>query len=152
MHYNPFTLSFIKEWAFLEPRFRQFYFQENLNRMRLSLYLAIFMYAVFDVLDAVIAPEQKIIFWIIRYAIVIPVTLVVAIWSFHPGYKGIEVAEKIRNRIPGIPVILCTGYNQDITPGRMKQAGICAFLMKPVPKTRLTKDGPGQVLDGASNV
>ncbi len=65
-----------------------------------------------------------------------------------PGYNGIDVAEKIRHRIPGIPVILCTGYNQDITPDRMKQAGISAFLIKPVLRNLLVKT-VRQVLDGA---
>ena len=67
--------------------------------MRLTLYLAIFMYAIFGVLDAVIAPEQKMIFWIIRYAFVIPATLVVTIWSFQPGFQKVSM-----------PVLMVLGF------------------------------------------
>lgn len=33
---------------------------------------------------------------------------------------------------PDIPVLLCTGYNEDLTDGKAKTLGIKAVLMKPV--------------------
>ena len=87
MHYNPFTLVFTKNWAHLEPEFKEFYYEETLVRIRFALFVAMFFYGLFGILDALIAPEQKVIFWIIRYVFIIPATAGVLIFSFHPAFK-----------------------------------------------------------------
>ena len=48
-----------------------------------------------------------------------------------PGLKGNELAEKILALRPDIPVILCTGFSNKVTPEKAKEMGISDFIMKP---------------------
>ncbi len=56
-----------------------------------------------------------------------------------PGMNGVELAEKILSVSPSIPVILCTGYNEEHTIEKALQTGIRAFLMKPYTSAELSK-------------
>ena len=87
MPFNPLTLAFARQWADLEPGFLDYYFKESLIRMRIAILAAIFFYALFGILDAVMVPEKRLIFWGIRYFVVIPVALLVLFLSFRPGFK-----------------------------------------------------------------
>lgn len=49
-----------------------------------------------------------------------------------PNMTGIELAEKIIAIRPGIPVILYSGYNKEVTPEKVKSLGIREYLVKPV--------------------
>jgi CheY-like chemotaxis protein len=49
-----------------------------------------------------------------------------------PNMTGEKLAGKILEIRPDIPVILCTGYSEQITEQRAKEMGIRAFLMKPL--------------------
>jgi CheY-like chemotaxis protein len=42
------------------------------------------------------------------------------------------LARELMEIRPNLPVIICTGYSQTIDQKRAKQAGIKAFVMKPV--------------------
>ena len=48
-----------------------------------------------------------------------------------PHFLGAELAKEILKLRPNIPVILCTGYSEAITPEKAKAAGIRALIMKP---------------------
>ncbi|WDP91920.1 MAG: response regulator [Desulfobacter sp.] len=87
MPFNPFTLAFARQWADLEPGFLDFHFKESLGRIRLAILAAVFFYAVFGILDHVMVPDKKLVFWSIRYLAVIPFALVVLFLSFRPGFK-----------------------------------------------------------------
>ncbi len=87
MTYNFFTLSFTGEWEHLEPEFIKSHFRESIVWVRIALVIAIFFYTIFGILDAIIAPDQKNIFWIIRYAVFCPAATLVLLWTFHPGYE-----------------------------------------------------------------
>ena len=54
-----------------------------------------------------------------------------------PGMTGIELAKKILERRPDIPIILCTGFSEMINEEQAEALGIKAYLMKPVLKSRL---------------
>jgi CheY-like chemotaxis protein len=54
-----------------------------------------------------------------------------------PKMSGIELAKKILERRPDIPVILCTGFSEMINEEKAKSLGIKAYLMKPVLKSKL---------------
>ena len=56
-----------------------------------------------------------------------------------PQMSGMELAEEIRLNWPDKPVILCTGWNQQVTYEQMKEAGIRAIVSKPT-----TMDGLAQ--------
>ncbi len=49
-----------------------------------------------------------------------------------PGMTGIELAGKILSLKPDMPVILCSGFSDDISMERIREAGIREFLLKPV--------------------
>jgi len=54
-----------------------------------------------------------------------------------PQMTGDELAQKLLDIKPGIPVILCTGFNEDITEEKALAMGIQKFVMKPVIKNEL---------------
>ncbi|MCI5168017.1 MAG: response regulator [Candidatus Electrothrix sp. GM3_4] len=54
-----------------------------------------------------------------------------------PNMTGIELAKKILEQRPEIPVILCTGFSEMINEDKAKSLGIKAYLMKPVLKSKL---------------
>ena len=49
-----------------------------------------------------------------------------------PGMSGIEVAERIKATRPWLPVVIVTGYGSDENQAKAKQAGVSAFLHKPL--------------------
>ncbi|MCI5220321.1 MAG: response regulator, partial [Candidatus Electrothrix sp. LOE2] len=54
-----------------------------------------------------------------------------------PGMTGIELAKKILEQRPDIPIILCTGFSEMINEEKAQALGIKGYLMKPVLKSRL---------------
>ncbi|MEE9497207.1 MAG: ATP-binding protein [Desulfobacterales bacterium] len=54
-----------------------------------------------------------------------------------PHMTGDELAQKLLDIKPDIPVILCTGFNEDITEEKALSMGIQKFVMKPVIKNDL---------------
>ena len=48
-----------------------------------------------------------------------------------PDMTGLDLAKKLLKVRKDIPIILCTGYNKDISPDKAKKAGIKEFLLKP---------------------
>jgi len=87
MRYNFLTLAFNGKWKYLETQFLEFHFKESLTRIRIAILIAAFFYSIFGILDAVIAPDQKVLFWIIRYAIVSPFALWIFWFSFQPVFR-----------------------------------------------------------------
>lgn len=49
-----------------------------------------------------------------------------------PKMTGLELAEAILAIRPEIPVILCSGYSEMISEGKLEQTGVREFIMKPV--------------------
>jgi PAS domain S-box-containing protein len=49
-----------------------------------------------------------------------------------PEMTGLELSRGISAIRPGIPIILCTGYNNKITDETVKEAGISKILLKPI--------------------
>jgi len=52
---------------------------------------------------------------------------------------GFDMAKRLMKLRPEIPVILCSGYNEEVTDQNIKDAGIRAYLMKPMTKAALSK-------------
>jgi signal transduction histidine kinase/ActR/RegA family two-component response regulator len=89
MRLNRGTLAFTGPCAKLESAFLEQYAQTSLKQLRLTLLLAIALYAVFGVLDYVVAPERIGRFWFIRFAIVCPSILVVMLSTLSTDFKNI---------------------------------------------------------------
>ena len=54
-----------------------------------------------------------------------------------PKMTGAELATKIMEIRPDIPIILCTGFSEVITEEQAKSLGIRAFVFKPISKKEL---------------
>ncbi len=54
-----------------------------------------------------------------------------------PEMTGADLAHRIREERPDIPIILCTGFSELITSERLKNLGISEVLMKPFDKKQL---------------
>ena len=48
-----------------------------------------------------------------------------------PQMTGADLAQAIQQIRPGMPVILCTGFSENITPERANLLGLCSVVMKP---------------------
>jgi signal transduction histidine kinase/ActR/RegA family two-component response regulator len=89
MTLNRATMAFTGPCAELEPPFLEQYAQTSLKQLRLTLLLALVLYAAFGGLDYVVAPELVPRFWFIRYAIVCPCILVVMLSTLSTNFKTI---------------------------------------------------------------
>jgi CheY-like chemotaxis protein len=49
-----------------------------------------------------------------------------------PKMTGDEFLKRVMELAPGIPTVICTGYNERIDESRATELGIQRFLMKPV--------------------
>ncbi|RJQ68924.1 MAG: PAS domain S-box protein [Desulfobacteraceae bacterium] len=56
-----------------------------------------------------------------------------------PEMTGDDLAEQILRLRPGLPIILCTGYSENITEERAKALGIRAFALKPLTMEDLSR-------------
>jgi DNA-binding response OmpR family regulator/anti-sigma regulatory factor (Ser/Thr protein kinase) len=64
-----------------------------------------------------------------------------------PKLTGIQLAQKMRKIRPDIPIIICSGYSEQISIEKSKKYGIQAFIMKPVIMNDMAKT-IRDVLDG----
>jgi DNA-binding NarL/FixJ family response regulator len=56
-----------------------------------------------------------------------------------PELTGDRLAREINKIRSDIPIILCTGFSEKISPENVKQFGIHKYLMKPVSMGELAK-------------
>jgi CheY-like chemotaxis protein len=49
-----------------------------------------------------------------------------------PRITGLQLAAQVSVSNPGLPIILCSGYSEAVTPEEAQRAGIRRFLAKPV--------------------
>jgi signal transduction histidine kinase/ActR/RegA family two-component response regulator len=84
---NPLTLTYSGAIRKYEKAFRDDYYTHSLNTMRFSLVLSLFFFGIFAFLDALLLPELKHMFWIIRFGIICPLLTAVIIFSFSPAFK-----------------------------------------------------------------
>ena len=84
MKLNLVTLSF---GGNLEHEFSEVYFRSSLPQVRISLLLAAFFFALFGILDAVLAGEIKHELWLVRYGFICPGIVLLLLFSFSKFYK-----------------------------------------------------------------
>ncbi len=56
-----------------------------------------------------------------------------------PHMTGVELSRRIRQIRPGLPIVLCTGFNEMIDEEKAKTLGIHAFLNKPVARQEMAE-------------
>jgi len=82
---HPLTLQFGD--GGLEQEFLDDYNGKVLRQVRVALLVGIFLYAIFGILDAFIIPEDRVVAWVIRFAIVIPVLAMVHVFSYSRHFS-----------------------------------------------------------------
>jgi hypothetical protein len=71
----------------LEEQFQDAYFNQSLILSRAALAALMLMWAAFGFLDIYALPLSLHTVWVIRYAVVFPLWLVVLGWSFYPSFR-----------------------------------------------------------------
>ena len=54
-----------------------------------------------------------------------------------PNMTGGELAPRLREIRPDIPIIMCTGFSEMIDEDKAKNMGILAYIMKPILKDEI---------------
>ena len=54
-----------------------------------------------------------------------------------PDLTGVTLAQKMIRIRPDVPVIVCTGYSETVSPEEARKAGVREFLMKPLVRDEL---------------
>ena len=95
MKLHPLTLRFIDDQAQLEEEYRDFYFRESVQMVRITLLLALAFYLIFAWLDVSITasldpsvglPIRRYL-WVIRFVVVGPFIIFLFILSYYPVFK-----------------------------------------------------------------
>jgi len=86
---HPLTLRFQGSQAYLEDQFYEDYFYSSLPIIRCSLIFAIFLFAIFGLLDAYLLPDRKTTIWVIRYALLCPLTFCVFLLTYTKVFKKV---------------------------------------------------------------
>lgn len=81
---HPVTLQFAPA---LEREFLAEYHERTLGVVRLAMVLGILLYALFGILDTLIAPDQRRALWLIRFAVVVPVLSATLAFTYHPAFR-----------------------------------------------------------------
>jgi YesN/AraC family two-component response regulator len=55
-----------------------------------------------------------------------------------PGLTGLELSERLKKVRPDIPIILFTGYSDQISKDAAMEAGIKEYCMKPISMRELS--------------
>ena len=56
-----------------------------------------------------------------------------------PGMTGVDLARRMMQIRPDIPLILCTGYSSTTSEGKAKSVGIREYALKPVSKQKIAQ-------------
>ncbi len=56
-----------------------------------------------------------------------------------PGMTGMQLAQELLKIRPDVPVVLCTGHSETVTPEKVRALGIRELLMKPVDKASFAR-------------
>ena len=80
MKFNKFTLAFPDE---SEKSFQIRYFHNSLIQFRVAFVLVTFLYGIFGFLDQLVAKQHESLFHLIRFGIVVPLLILVFVFSFN---------------------------------------------------------------------
>lgn len=86
---HPVTLAFRQEQSKLENKFLNYYLDNSLKSIRISLIFVFLLFSIFGILDAYLAPKNKELFWFLRYAIFCPFTLAIFALTYHVAFNKI---------------------------------------------------------------
>jgi signal transduction histidine kinase/ActR/RegA family two-component response regulator len=129
MEIHPFTLTFKGTCAALEAPFMADYVSKSLTQVRLVTLLSAIFYALFAVLDDIVAPVLKYQLWFVRFGIVSPCILALFIFSFSPRFpRYMQPAIAACVIIGGLGIVYMTIIGNTLVAG-MYYAGLMLVLM-----------------------
>jgi len=93
----------------LEQRFTDEHLRRSLPIIRLSLFFAALLYAVFGILDSYIVPDVLYEVWFIRYGVVCPIVLGIVLFTFsHYFFQFAQLAVGTVMVVTGLGIIAMT--------------------------------------------
>jgi putative nucleotidyltransferase with HDIG domain len=88
MKISPYTLTFKDKE--MEKEYAIDYYKKSINQVRVSFFLAIFLYAFLALLDTALQPEYRYIIWVIRFSGVLPIGMLVLVSSFSDSFNQVK--------------------------------------------------------------
>ena len=127
---NRLTLTFNGEIRKYEKDFRNDYFSRSLNPFRFSLVLATFFFGIFALLDAMLLPELRNLFWFIRFGIITPVLVSVFIFSFTTTFKRyMQPMLLLIMYLTGLAIIVMIIYAANVAANYSYYAGLILIFI-----------------------
>ena len=68
-----------------------------------------------------------------------------------PGMSGIEVAARVKAARPWLPVVIVTGYGSDANEAKAREAGVAAFLRKPLSPEMIEDSAQAAVMENRAS-
>jgi len=56
-----------------------------------------------------------------------------------PNMTGFDLAQEIKKTRPDIPIIMCTGFSEEISPDKLENIGLAEIVMKPISNLKIAK-------------
>lgn len=129
MDVHPLTLTFRGRCAALEAPFTKDLVQNGLHQIRVTLILGFLFYAVFGILDAVIAPDLKVQLWFVRFGIVCPVIVITLAFSYNRfAIQHLQTILMTAALIAGLGIIAMT-YIGNTLVASTYHSGLMLILM-----------------------
>ncbi|MFO7895826.1 MAG: HD-GYP domain-containing protein [Candidatus Cloacimonadales bacterium] len=88
MRISPISLKF-KDRDF-EKEYALDYYNKSINQVRISFFLAIFLYGFLALLDTQLMPEYMYLVWVIRFSGVLPIGMLVLVSSFSESFEKVK--------------------------------------------------------------
>jgi len=57
-----------------------------------------------------------------------------------PGMTGLELADELKKIRPDVPIMICTGFSEQVTADNYQQMGLAGFVSKPFSAENLSKE------------
>lgn len=127
---NGLTLTFIGVIQKYEKDFRIDYFNRSLNPFRISLVIAIIFFGLFAFLDALLLPELRNLFWLIRFGIITPVLASVIFLSFSNAFKKyMQFVISMIMYVTGLAIIVMIIFAANIADHYTYYAGLILIFI-----------------------
>jgi PAS domain S-box-containing protein len=128
MQVHPITLAFRGADAGLEAPFREYYFENGQQPVRIAMIVGTILLAAYAMVDALFVPERKYLFWALRWGLECPVALSVLAFTYSRyAARYMQPALSVATMIAGLTFI-------------------AMYLLAPAPKAHIYLQGLVQLL------
>ncbi len=129
MEVHPLTLTFTGQCAFLETPFMKDFVEKSISQIRVALLLSFFFYAMFGILDAIVAPEIKERLWAVRFGVVCPSFALIYLCSYSRyATRFLQELMMVMGLVGGLAIVYMTMIGNALVVGTY-YAGLMLVLM-----------------------